>query len=273
MGRPPTAESTDRDGIAARLRASGSVFAEEEADVLLERTRGDDAVGAADLERMIARRVAGEPLEWIVGWVDFAGLRVGVEPGVFVPRRRTELLARLASEAMPPGGVLVELCCGAAAVAAVVAHDAAAAGGPAPRLHVADIDPTAVRCAARNLGAAGEAHLGDLYGALPPALRGRVDVLAANAPYVPSGEIRLMPPEAREHEPLATLDGGPDGVALHRRIARDAADWLAPHGVLLIETSRRQAPLTAAAMHAAGLTPTPHRDDDLAATVVAGRRR
>ena len=87
-------------------------------------------------------------------------------------------------------------------------------------------------------------HLGDLYDALPVALRGRVDVLAANAPYVPTDRIALMPPEARDHEPRLALDGGVDGVDLHRRIAAGAAEWLAPGGVLLIETSPAQAPLT-----------------------------
>ena len=107
-----------------------------------------------------------------------------------------------------------------------------------------------------------------LYDALPDHLRGRVDVLVANAPYVPTAAIATMPPEAREHEPLVALDGGPDGVGLHRRIAAGAPDWLAPGGHLLIETGRHQASLTVAACEAAGLTARVVTDDDLEATAV-----
>ena len=92
-----------------------------------------------------------------------------------------------------------------------------------------------------------------------------------NAPYVPTAEIGFMPPEARLHEPAVALDGGPDGVGIHRRVAAGAPGWLAPGGSLLIETSERQAPLTRAAMVAAGLATTMANDDDLDATVVIGR--
>jgi release factor glutamine methyltransferase len=110
--------------------------------------------------------------------------------------------------------------------------------------------------------------LGDLYGALPDRLRRRIDVVAVNAPYVPTDAIATMPPEARDHEPRVALDGGPDGVDLHRRVAAGAAEWLRPGGWLLIETSRSQAGLTADACADAGLTPYVETDDDLAATVV-----
>jgi release factor glutamine methyltransferase len=241
----------------ARLRAAGSVFAEDEADLLV----GSGATGAA-LDRLVERRVAGEPLEVLVGWVAFLGRRLVVAPGVFVPRRRTELLARLAASYAGDDAVLVELCCGVAPVAAVV---------EVGEVHAADVSEDALACAARNAPHAA-LHRGDLYDALPTGLRGRVDVLAANAPYVPSERVALMPPEARVHEPRVALDGGADGVDLHRRIAAGAPDWLAPGGVLLIETSPAQAPLTAAAMGAAGLHPDVVTDDDVAGCVVRGVR-
>src|SRR5690606_11440977 len=100
--------------LVARLRRAGCVFAEDEARLLRE------AASGAELEALVARRVAGAPLEVLLGWTDFAGLRVAIAPGVFVPRRRSELLARLAAEALPPGGVVVELCCGVGAIAAAV---------------------------------------------------------------------------------------------------------------------------------------------------------
>jgi release factor glutamine methyltransferase len=193
-------------------------------------------------------------------------MRVAVERGVFVPRKRTELLVSEALRRVPHPGVTVELCCGAGAVALALA---AAAG----EVHAVDVEAAAVACARRNLAPAGPRHhayLGDLYSALPRALRGRVDLLVANAPYVPTDAIAFMPPEAREHEPVIALDGGPDGLDVHRRIAAEAPDWLAPAGVLLIETSDRQADGTAAAAQQAGLRTEAVRDDE--ATVVAAFR-
>ena len=107
---------------------------------------------------------------------------------------------------------------------------------------------------------------------MPAGLRGRVAILAANVPYVPSEEIGFLPPEARAHEPRAALDGGADGLGLLRRVAAGAAGWLAPGGYLLSETSERQASLAEAALAAAGLTARLARSADLEATVVIGRR-
>lgn len=246
--------------IVARLRAAGCVWAEDEA-ALLEAAAADPA----DLEALVARRVAGEPLETVLGWADFLGRRLVVAPGVFVPRRRTELLARttLREVAARTGRlVVVELCCGVGPVVACLDGSA--------ELHVADIDQTALDCARSNAPSAA-VHLGDLYGALPTALRGRVDVLAANAPYVPTDRIADMPSEARDHEPRTALDGGADGVELHRRIASGAPDWLAPGGVLLVETSPGQASLTTAAMEAAGLATSVEVDEDIGGCVAIGR--
>jgi release factor glutamine methyltransferase len=139
-------------------------------------------------------------------------------------------------------------------------------------LHAADIDPAAVRCARRNVAAAGgQVYEGDLYQPLPPALRGRVDVLVVNAPYVPTDAIELMPPEAREHEPRVALDGGMDGLDVQRRVAAGAPLWLAPGGHLLIETSKRQAPQTVETFTRNGLIPRVTSSDELDATVVIGR--
>jgi release factor glutamine methyltransferase len=250
----------DEREVVGRLRASGCVFAEEEARLLVDSATSDD-----DLTASVRRRERGEPLEQILGWADFAGLRISVAPGVFVPRRRSELLAREATRLTPAGGVVVELCCGTGAVGLAVARSKRVV------LHAVDVDPRAVDCARTNLLPVGAAvYPGDLYAPLPDALLGRVDVVVANAPYVPTGDIAFMPAEARDHEPAAALDGGPDGLTLHRRIAAGACEWLTPRGRLLIETSERQATGTAAAMEAAGMRPVVLRDDDLDATVVIG---
>jgi release factor glutamine methyltransferase len=254
----------DVEAVVARLRAAGCVFAEDEAAVLIEA-----AADAAELEAMLSRRESGEPLEVIVGWAEFCGSRVVVAPGTFVPRRRSELLVTAALDLAAPRAIVVELCCGVAAVASALAAELTAA-----EVYAADIDPAEVAVARRNLppvAGAERVFEGDLFEALPARLRGRVGILIANAPYVPTDEIRLMPAEAREHEPLLALDGGADGLDVQRRIAAGARGWLSPGGSLLIETSVRQAPATAGAMRAGGLEPRTVRDEDLDATVVVGQ--
>ena len=260
-------------GLVARLRAAGCVFAEDEAVLLEEAVEGAPDAGS-DLDRLVARRVAGEPLEQVLGWAEFAGLRLVVEPGVFVPRRRTELVATEATrvaQAVAERGripVVVDLCCGVGAIGAAVV----AAVGQVELIAV-DLDPAAARAARRNLEPVGARVMeGDLFDALPDGVRGRVDVLTVNAPYVPTADIALMPPEARDHEARIALDGGPDGLDIHRRVAASAGEWLAPGGHVLIETSRRQAAVTAALVGAGGLDARILRDDGLAATVVIGRR-
>lgn len=250
-----------RASVVARLRAAGCVFAEEEAALLLSAAATEDA-----LEDLVSRRVAGLPLEQILGWAEFCGLRVAVEPGVFVPRRRTELLVRQARAVSGPGAVVVDLCCGSGAIGAALA----AALGDID-LHAADLDPVAVRCARRNVEAVGgRVYEGDLADALPASLRGRVDVLVACPPYVPSREISLMPHEARDHEPRLALDGGADGLDVTRRLAALAPAWLAPGGHLLVESSAHQAPAAAAAFAGHGLAARVE-SDDAGGTVVIGR--
>ena len=247
--------------LVARLRAAGCVFAEEEARLLHEAADGPET-----LEQLVRRRVAGLPLEQVLGWAAFAGLRVRVEPGVFVPRRRTELLVREALRVLPAGrAVVVDLCCGSGAVGAALLT-------ARPTWSCTRLTSTRRPCGAPGATSRRAAvHEGDLYAALPSSLRGRVDLLVANAPYVPSGAVRLMPPEARDHEPLVALDGGGDGVDVHRRIAAGALAWLCRGGRLLVETSEEQAPATIAAFAAGGFVGEVVHDDDTGGTVVVSR--
>ena len=261
-------------GVVDRLRAAGCVFAEDEATLLLAEATTPDQLAA-----MVDARVSGLPLEQVLGWAEFCGMRVGLLPDVFVPRRRTELLVREAAALAPtlrrPAGpgdgpplVVVDLCCGSGAVGLALSARLTDLA-----LYAVDIEDTAVRCARRNLGGAAEVLVGDLFDPLPPDLRGRVDLAVANAPYVPTGSVPLMPPEARAHEPLVTLDGGADGLDVQRRIVAEAPTWLARHGHLLVESSRRQAPRLAEVFRAHGLEPRVVTADDLGGTVVAGRLR
>jgi release factor glutamine methyltransferase len=245
--------------LVAALRSAGCVFAEEEARLIL-----DEASSPAEVMAWAARRMAGEPLEQIVGWAQFAGLRVAVEPGVFVPRRRSELVVEIACRER--ADVVVDLCCGSAAIGSALA-----ALWPAAAVHAADSDPAAVACARRNLPAE-RVHEGDLYDALPGELRGSVDLLVANAPYVPTAAIATMPREARDHEHRVALDGGADGLDVQRRVAAGAADWLRPGGRLVIETGRDQAEHTAALMTRAGFSTSVETDDEIGGTAVLGRR-
>ncbi|WP_419999181.1 putative protein N(5)-glutamine methyltransferase [Streptomyces boninensis] len=251
--------------LVARLRAAGCVFAEEEADLIIATARTP-----AEADDMAARRAEGLPLEHVLGWAEFCGRRVSVDAGVFVPRRRTEFLVERAVAAAPRGrsAVVVDLCCGTGAVGLAVA-----AALPGAELHAADVEPAAVRCAARNIAAVGgRAYEGDLFAALPAGLRGRIDVLVANVPYVPSGDIPLLPGEARDHEPLVALDGGADGLGVLRRVAAGAREWLVSGGTVLSETSEAQRAAALAAFAAGGLDARAAWSEELGATVIEGVR-
>ncbi|MFC8530377.1 putative protein N(5)-glutamine methyltransferase [Nocardia sp. NPDC057227] len=257
----PAPDRADFAGIVARLRAAGCVFAEDEARLLI--------AAGGELAALVGRRVGGEPLEQILGWAEFRGLRVGVAPGVFVPRARTAELVDAAIPLLRAAGagtapVLVDLCCGTGALGLACAEEVAV------RLTAADIEPAAVACARRNLGSTGEVYEGDLFDALPDSLRGTIAVLLANVPYVPSEAVATLPPEAREHEPRRALDGGADGLDVLRRVAAGAPEWLAPGGHVLMETSAAQADSALAALAANNLAGRLAESGEHGTTVVIG---
>jgi release factor glutamine methyltransferase len=257
----------DDPALVARLRTAGCVFAEDEARLLHEA-----AAEGRPLGELVERRIGGEPLEHLLGRVDFCGLRLAVEPGVFVPRSRTALLVEHALRALPERGsprpVAVDLCCGCGAVGAALL-----AARPETDLHAADVDPAAVACARVNVArVGGSVHQGDLYAALPAGLQGRVEVLLANVPYVPTEAIALMPPEARLFEPRVALDGGADGLDVARRVTAAALEWLAPGGCLLFETGEEQSTTAVGIATAAGLRARVAADDERGATVVLATR-
>jgi release factor glutamine methyltransferase len=234
----------DRSSIEQALARAGCISPVEEADALLE-AAGDDPHALAS---MLERRIGGEPLPWITGSIRFCGLKVRVVPGVYVPRWQTEPLARLAASLLPPTGVAVDLCTGAGAVAMVLA-----AAAPAARVFATDVDPLAVACARTN---GVNAYEGVLDDPLPSALEGVVDVLTAVPPYVPSGELRFLPRDVQDHEPMAALDGGADGTEVLAQIVRHGPRWLRPGGALVLELGGSQADLLAPALSDAGFEVT-----------------
>jgi release factor glutamine methyltransferase len=234
------------DAVVARLRAAGCVAAEEEAAQLLRVARGPAA-----LEALLVRRVAGEPLAWIVGSVLFCGVRVVVHPGVYVPRWQSQDLARRAGGLLPEGGTAVDLCTGAGAVARVLQ-----ARG---RVVATDLDPAAVACARVN---GVDALLGDLDQPLPPALLGAVDVMTAVVPYVPAEELRFLPRDVVAHEPRRALDGGPGGLTFLLASVTRSIRWLRPGGWLLLELGGDQAATVARAMGDAGFVDVAVRTDE-----------
>jgi release factor glutamine methyltransferase len=253
-------------GAIVRLRAAGCVFAEDEAAVL-----GAAAPDEATLSELVRRRAGGEPLEQVVGYADFCGLRVRLRAGVFVPRLRSELLVRhgtrAASKTAAP--VVVDLCCGSGALGLAVRRRV-----PGIDLYAADLDPAAVACARDNFGPhRGRVLQGDLFDPLPARLKGAVNVLLANVPYVATRHIPLLPAEARDHEPHTALDGGDDGLDVLRAVIRQAPHWLAPGGIVLSEITEAQLDAATEAVRTAGLEPEITSDDELEATIIGGRRR
>jgi release factor glutamine methyltransferase len=203
-----------RDDVIERLRAAGSVFAEDEAELLA----GDEA--------LIARRIAGERLEHVLGWVDFCGLRLDVDPGVFIPRPQTEALAQQAAALQPK--IALDLFAGCGAIACVVK-----ARNPDARVVAGELDPAAVACARRNGNRCGvEVVESDVDAGIPAELEGRVDVLTANVPYVPTPELSFVP---HRGEPPGALDGGPEGVDWIHRVFEIAPRWLRRGGMLFVE--------------------------------------
>ncbi|MGH9028017.1 MAG: N5-glutamine methyltransferase family protein [Acidimicrobiales bacterium] len=241
-GRAPTGElgSEERKQSVVELLASaGCVAADEEADELLEAASDD-----ATLDEWIRRRQSGEPLAWITGALRFCDRTLRIDPGVYVPRQQSEALARRAAgrlESLP--GRAADICTGAGAIAAHLMAEV-----PSAKVVGVDVDARAVACARRN---GVQAALGDLAG----PLRSRsFDVVTVVAPYVPTGELRLLPADVQRFEPRVALDGGRDGLDLVRRAVDSAARLLRPGGWLLVELGGRQDEYSRAYLSEAGFS-------------------
>ena len=250
----------ERKRVIQELAEGGCVAPEAEADSLLTTARE----GVGPIEELVRRRLRGEPLAWITGSVVFCGHHVRIDPGVFVPRPHTEALARRAIELLPDDGIAVDLCTGSGAVAVALA-----AARPRATVVGTDVDPQAVACAGRNGVAVSE---GDLDGPLPFTLRGRVDLMTAVVPYVPTEELHLLPRDVLTHEPHRALDGGSGGTFVLVRAAGAADRWLRPGGSVLLELGGDQAADMTAILTDLGFTDVRvHTDADGQDRAIEGR--
>lgn len=227
-------------------------------------------------EAMVARRVTGEPIAYIAGYLEFRGMRLLVRRGVFAPRISSELLAEEAIARLRRRRgerVAVDVATGSGPLALAMAKDV-----PDAEVWGLDISRDAVKLCRDNARRVGvhNAHfrVSDMLDALPSRLRGAVDVFTIHPPYVARGDLRDLPREIRDFEPHSTLtDGSDDGLELVRRLAADAVTWLRPGGTMLVEIGTYLSRKTQATLRQAGLADVSWTKDSLGVTrVVSGRR-
>ncbi|HUZ08747.1 MAG TPA: methyltransferase [Acidimicrobiales bacterium] len=223
----PTA--SEHETLVMKLSSAGFVAAEEEVEELLASAAGD----SGRLDSLVGRRLAGEPLAWITGSIRFCGVKIRVDPGVYVPRWQSEPLARRACELLPANGTAIDLCTGAGAMA-----KALTTARPSARVVASDVDERAVACATAN---GVEAYCGDLFSPLPRSLQGRVDVVVGIVPYVPTPALSLLPRDTLVFESPLSYDGGPDGTVVLRRVLTEGLRLLRRGGALLLELGGEQA--------------------------------
>lgn len=195
-----------------------------------------DAVTRA--RELASRRAAGEPLQYITGLAGFRFLELQVGPGVFIPRPETELVVERALARLPRDGIVADLCTGSGAIALSIASER-----PDAAVYATELSPDAFRWAERNRAATGIDVViaqGDLFSALPEDLRGRLDVVVSNPPYVPPSERRLLPRDVVDHEPPIALFAEGDGLEVIRRLIAEGLEWLKPGGWLVLEIGETQ---------------------------------
>jgi len=253
---------------AVRLEAAGIGAARAEAEWLLASALGVERVDlhldagrriaapiAARFLGLVERRAAREPLQHLLGWEDFHGVRLAVTPDVLVPRPETEGLVAWAIEILRgrPVPVVADLGTGSGAIACAIAQAL-----PTAEVLAVEVSAGALAVASRNvraLGLAARVRLlaGDLFAPLA-SIPASLDLVVANPPYLPSAIIPSLPPEVSRHEPRAALDGGPDGLAVIRRIIADAPAALRADGWLMMEIGEEQAGPVASLMAAEGFS-------------------
>jgi release factor glutamine methyltransferase len=261
--------------VTRRLVAGGVDNAVNEARWMVEQAAGMDTGGlaaefdvpattaaVARIDAMVARRLAGEPLQYVLGQWTFRTLELMVDPRVLIPRPETEQVVAVALDELdrscPPGGprrgVVVDLGTGSGAIALSMAAER-----PGTTVVATDVSADAADVAAANLAGLGMAAgtvsvaVGSWFDALEPrhaALAGTVDVVVSNPPYVADHE--LLPAQVADFEPHQALVSGPSGTEAVAELVAGACRWLRPGGALVVEIAPHQAVDAAAMATAAG---------------------
>jgi release factor glutamine methyltransferase len=229
--------------VQSILETSGVVFAQQEVRWLLEAATGSpparlvgtqiDEKTAGAVRALARRRATGEPLQYITGIAGFRHLELAVGPGVLIPRPETEMVVERALAHLPRGGVAIDVGTGSGAIALSIAHER-----PDAQVLATDISTDALAWAEMNrqrLNLSVEFIACDLLTGIPAQLRGNVDLVVSNPPYVPDTEARILPRDVVAHEPHEALFGGVDGLDIVRALADSARDWLTPKGWLVLE--------------------------------------
>jgi release factor glutamine methyltransferase len=236
-------------------RLLGAVLGIDELALYLEPQRSVDAEATARFHAIVERRATHEPVQHLLGYEEFRGLRIGVTPDVLIPRPETEGLVERALELLADraGAIVADIGTGSGAIACALAS-------ARPDLEVLAVDRSlgALSVASENvrgLGLAARVRLvaGDLFGPLG-SLGGSLDMIVANPPYLPSGIIPTLPVEVERFEPHLALDGGPDGLRVLRRLVAQAPRFLRPGTWLLMEIGEEQAGPLASLMAAEGFS-------------------
>ncbi len=286
---PPSTHDRVVAAVAARLSAAGVPGAHAEARWLVEHVlrgmpapRGAPTGGGGEvapgpvpgqrlaaepvatqvealLEALVLRRLAGEPLQLLLGRWPFRTVELELVPGVFVPRPETEVVAGVAidhARRLGPGALVAEPCTGSGAIAASLLAEV-----DDVEVYATDRSAAAVALARRNLAAITpgplppRAHVleGDLLAPLPSRLCGRLDLLVANPPYLPCDDLGHLATEVAGHDPPAALFGGVDGHEVVDRLLAAAGTWVRPGGVVVLEIDDRRGEQACDAARAAGL--------------------
>jgi release factor glutamine methyltransferase len=230
--------------VSERLRAGGVESYAAEARWIVQ------LAGDRDVAELVRRRLAGEPLQYVLGTAAFRRIELRVGTGVFVPRPETELVAERAIALLPRGGTLVDLCTGSGAIALSVADER-----PDARVVATEVSPAALRWARANRDALAphvELCEGDLFGPLPRDLARQVDVVVSNPPYVERRAAERLPRDVAEHEPERALFAPGAGTGVIERIAAAAPEWLRPDGAVVLEIGETQGPVVRALLEALG---------------------
>lgn len=223
--------------IADLLASAGIENAAREAAWILA-----DASTVAEARSLALRRAQGEPLQYVLGSVAFRHLTLKVGPGAFIPRPETEIVAgraiELLREAGTDEGVAIDLCTGSGAIALALAHEC-----PRAKVFGTEISAPALEWAKRNGGSYKVSFLqGSLFEPLPVSLKGTVDVVVSNPPYIAFDEAEVLPPEVIDHEPHEALFASGDGLDVIRSIASQTRSWLREGGALVLEIGETQGP-------------------------------